>query len=455
MRLVGTLVWSAAEVASASRLLATESVEHIPDPKEPPPVLSLKHVQSSIKAALGTQERHRESKFFTTYWKNVVRLNSKITKTNRQLSHEFDPVHQPSPPVTPTSRSSGRRGGSALQRTGSQNNDRDVTIDSFTTNIMDKVTSTMTAVLERQQQSKEASRVLAQNEQSLTILLAAKDKEHLAALQAQQVEQRSVERTSAMQVQNLQSEVSKLAADKFDKIQADLIQERKDRENDRDKASIRIQDQMSAERAERKERDEAQAKRDAERDAAQAKRDADVIKERTRMSDFLMEQSVAQQKLMGGLMLGMAFQGRPTPDVGAFFQSTYPANLHANIAHVAHASLQPQALLTKETETSPASSQLRLTDASPSLQPQLTQAAATPVAKPFTANQTACLEKMTVWLETNEVGFDDDVLKGLITMGSGCGADILLLDPENWKEIGFKPVAVKKLAALKEKAKVG
>ena len=319
---------------------------------------------------------------------------------------------------------------------------------------MDKVTSTMTAVLERQQQSKEASRVLAQNEQSLTILLAAKDKEYLAALQAQQVEQRSVERTSAMQVQNLQSEVNKLAADKFDKMQAELIQERKDRENERDKANNRIADQLSAERAERKERDEALAKRDAERNAAQAKRDADSIQERTRTTDFLMNQSMLQQRLMGGLMVGMAFQGRPSPDMGALFQSTSQANQHADIAHVAHAPLQPQALLTKEAETSPASSQLRLTDAaSPTLQAQLTQPAATTVAKPLSAHQTTCLEKMTVWMETNEVGFDEDVLKGLIADGSGCGTDILLLEPEDWKEIGFKKVAVKKLTALKEKAK--
>ena len=65
MRPVGTEVWSTAEVASASRLLATESVEHIPDPKEPPPSLSLKQVQSSIKVALGSQAYHREGKFFT------------------------------------------------------------------------------------------------------------------------------------------------------------------------------------------------------------------------------------------------------------------------------------------------------------------------------------------------------------------------------------------------------
>ena len=76
VRPVGTDVWSTAEVASANRLLATEAVEHIPDPKEPPPALSLKQVQASIKVAMGTQVYHRESKFFNAYWKAVVLLIS-------------------------------------------------------------------------------------------------------------------------------------------------------------------------------------------------------------------------------------------------------------------------------------------------------------------------------------------------------------------------------------------
>jgi hypothetical protein len=165
-----------------------------------------------------------------------------------------------------------------------------------------------------------------------------------------------------------------------------------------------------------------------------------------------MEQSMMQQKLMGGIMMGLAFQGKPNTDLSAFFQSPYQPNQHANLAHVAHASLQPQALLTKEAETSPASSQLLLTDAAPNLQAQLTQAPATPVAKPLTAHQTSCLGKMSAWLEDNEVGFDDDVLKGLIKMGSGCGPDILLLEPDDWIEIGFQKIAAVKLKKLKEKA---
>jgi hypothetical protein len=396
--------------------------------------------------ALGSQAYHRESKFFTAYWKNVVRLNAKITKTNRQLSGDFESFNQPSPPVTPTPGRSGRRASSAVTRTGSrQDDDRDATIANFTTSIMDTVKSTVTAALdqanlERQQQTKEASRMSAQNDQTLAKMLAAKDTEHLAALQAQQAEQRGVERTSATLVQKLQSELNKLAADKFDKAQAELIQERKDRENDRDKATGVLVNLVSTDRTERKEREEAQAKRDTDRDAA-------LAKERTRTADFLMEQSMMQQKLMGGIMMGLALQGKPNTDLSTFFQSPYQPNQHANLAHVAHAPLQPQALLTAE--TSPASSQLLLTDAAPKA---LTQAPATPVAKPLTAHQTSCLGKMSAWMEDNEVGFDDDVLKGLIKMGSGCGPDILLLEPDDWIEIGFQKVAALKLKKIKEKA---
>jgi hypothetical protein len=395
--------------------------------------------------ALGTQTCHRESKFFTQHWKNIVRLNAKIAKTNRQLSADSD--FEPSPPVTPTTRNSSRRGSSVV--VPKQDNGRDATIANFTTSIMDTVKSTLTAALdqkanlEHQQQIQEASRMSAQNDQTLAKRLAAKDTEHLAALKAKQVEQQGVERTNTMLVQNLRSEVSKLAADKFEKVQAELIQERKDRENERDKANIRIIDQMTAERAERKERDEAQAKRDADRDAAQAKRDADIIKERTRTQDFLMEQSVTQQHLMGGLIMGMAFQGRPSADMGAFF----PPNLRANIAHVAPASLQPQALLTKEAETSPASSQLLLTDAAPNLQvppadQQLTQV--------HPADQQ--MEKLTAWLQAHNVGFSPEVLKHLVDDQIGEGSDLLLYDHDQWMALGFKGFALLKLAKLKKEA---
>ena len=55
------------------------------------------------------------------------------------------------------------------------------------------------------------------------------------------------------------------------------------------------------------------------------------------------------------------------------------------------------------------------------------------------------------WLKSKSIAHDDEVVEKLVEQGVAAGEHILLMDEQEWKECGFKPVALRLLA--KEKAR--